>query len=52
MNENVKVKSKRVQLLEMISNILKEQFVNDKPNIDKINKYIDDKYIENNFIPA
>jgi len=52
MNDNAKVKSKRRQMLEMIYKILEEQFVNKKPNIEKIDKYIDENYVESHFIPA
>ena len=43
MNDNDK--NKRKELFEMVVQILKEQFQNINPNKEKINRYLDEKYI-------
>lgn len=52
MNDNITTKNKRSYFLEMIVQILKEQFSNIKPSREKINKYLDEYQIDNNFINA
>ncbi len=47
MNDKSKIKSKRKELMEMIIQILREQFVNITPNKDKISHYIDERLAGN-----
>ena len=46
MNDNTTTKNKRKELFDMIVQILKEQFNNINPNKDKINHYLDEKFIK------
>jgi len=44
MNDNDK--GKRKELFEMVVQILKEQFQNFTPNKEKINRYLDERYVK------
>jgi hypothetical protein len=47
MKDKQHIKSKRKELLEMIIQILKEQFSNINPNKEKINRYLDERFVNN-----
>ena len=47
MNNNNK--SKRKEFIDMLIQILKEQFVNINPNREKISQYLDDRYVKTYF---
>ena len=42
---NNKDKSKRKELFDLVVQILREQFQNIAPNKDKVNRYLDEKFI-------
>ncbi len=47
MNDKLHPKSKRRELLEMVMQILREQFSNITPNKEKINRYLDERFVNN-----
>ena len=47
MNDKQNTKSKRRELLEMVMQILREQFANITPNKEKINHYLDEMFVNN-----
>jgi len=51
MKDNQITKSKRRELMELVLQILKEQFSNITPNKKKINRYIDEKFLNNSYTP-